>query len=44
MGDDTWAQLLRGDDRVLRAEFARWRGEEVKHGGDGFFLAFGQPI
>jgi class 3 adenylate cyclase len=43
MGDDTWEQLLRWHDRILRAEFARWRGEEVKHGGDGFFVAFGQP-
>jgi len=43
MGDDTWEQLLRWHDRILRAEFARWRGEEVKHGGDGFFVAFRQP-
>jgi class 3 adenylate cyclase len=43
MGDDTWEQLLRWHDRTLRAEFARWRGEEVKHGGDGFFVAFGRP-
>ena len=43
MGDDAWEQLLRWHDRTLRAEFARWRGEEVKHGGDGFFVAFGQP-
>ena len=43
MGDDNWEQLLRWHDRILRAEFARWRGEEVKHGGDGFFVAFGQP-
>ncbi|HTD58767.1 MAG TPA: adenylate/guanylate cyclase domain-containing protein [Solirubrobacteraceae bacterium] len=43
MGDNTWEQLLRWHDRILRAEFARWRGEEVKHGGDGFFVAFGQP-
>jgi class 3 adenylate cyclase len=43
MGDDTWEQLLRWHDRILRAEFARWRGEEVKHGGDGFFVAFRDP-
>lgn len=43
MGDDAWDALLRWHDRTLRAEFARWRGEEVKHGGDGFFVAFGQP-
>jgi len=40
MGDGAWEQLLRWHDRILRAEFARWRGEEVKHGGDGFFVAF----
>ena len=27
MGDDTWEQLLRRHDRMLRAEFVRWRGE-----------------
>ena len=43
MGDAAWEQMLRWHDRTLRAEFARWRGEEVKHGGDGFFVAFGQP-
>jgi class 3 adenylate cyclase len=43
MGDATWEQLLRWHDRILRAEFARWRGEEVKHGGDGFFVAFRAP-
>jgi class 3 adenylate cyclase len=40
MGDDTWEQLLRWHDRTLRAEFERWDGEEIKHGGDGFFVAF----
>lgn len=43
MGDQVWEQLLRWHDRILRAEFARWRGEEVKHGGDGFFVAFDKP-
>jgi class 3 adenylate cyclase len=43
MGDAAWEQLLRWHDRTLRAEFDRWRGEEVKHGGDGFFAVFGQP-
>jgi len=43
MGDEAWEQMLRWHDRALRAEFARWRGEEVKHGGDGFFVAFRQP-
>ncbi len=40
MGDAAWEPLLRWHDRTLRAEFERWRGEEIKHGGDGFFVAF----
>jgi class 3 adenylate cyclase len=43
IGDGAWEQLLRWHDRTLRAEFERWSGEEVKHGGDGFFVAFSQP-
>jgi class 3 adenylate cyclase len=43
MGDDAWEPLLQWHDRALRAEFERWRGEEVKHGGDGFFVAFRHP-
>jgi class 3 adenylate cyclase len=43
MGDATWEPLLRWHDRTLRSEFERWRGEEIKHGGDGFFVAFAQP-
>lgn len=41
LGDAAWEPLLRWHDRTLRAEFDRWNGEEVKHGGDGFFVAFG---
>jgi class 3 adenylate cyclase len=43
LGDTAWEQLLRWHDRTLRAEFERWHGEEIKHGGDGFFVAFGRP-
>jgi class 3 adenylate cyclase len=43
MGDTAWESLLRWHDRTLRAEFERWNGEEIKHGGDGFFVAFGNP-
>jgi class 3 adenylate cyclase len=42
MGDAAWEPLLQWHDRTLRAEFARWNGEEIKHGGDGFFVAFGE--
>jgi len=41
MGDAAWEPLLQWHDRALRAEFERWNGEEIKHGGDGFFVAFG---
>jgi len=40
IGDEAWSQFLRWHDRVLRSIFARHAGEEVKHGGDGFFVAF----
>jgi len=42
MGDTAWEPLLQWHDRTLRAEFERWNGEEIKHGGDGFFVAFGE--
>jgi class 3 adenylate cyclase len=41
IGDAAWEPLLQWHDRTLRAEFERWNGEEIKHGGDGFFVAFG---
>ncbi|MFM7064282.1 MAG: adenylate/guanylate cyclase domain-containing protein [Actinomycetes bacterium] len=40
IGDAAWEPLLQWHDRTLRAAFQRWNGEEVKHGGDGFFVAF----
>jgi class 3 adenylate cyclase len=43
MGDAAWEPLLRWHDRTLRTEFERWNGEEIKHGGDGFFVAFDDP-
>jgi class 3 adenylate cyclase len=44
IGDDSWAELLRWHDRELRSAFASHRGEEVKHTGDGFFVAFERGI
>ena len=41
IGDAAWEPLLQWHDRTLRAEFERRHGEEIKHGGDGFFVAFG---
>jgi class 3 adenylate cyclase len=43
MGDDAWENLLAWHDRSLRACFERHHGEEVKHEGDGFFVAFSDP-
>ena len=40
IGDEAWEDLLRWHDRALRSEFGRHRGQEVRHTGDGFFVAF----
>lgn len=40
LGDEAWEDLLRWHDRTLRAAFTQHAGEEVKHEGDGFFVAF----
>lgn len=41
MGDEAWQDLLRWHDTALRSLFAEHGGEEIKHTGDGFFVAFG---
>lgn len=40
IGDSAWEDLLRWHDRALRNAFASHNGEEVRHTGDGFFVAF----
>jgi class 3 adenylate cyclase len=40
MGDDAWETLLQWHDRTVRALVSEHGGAEVKHEGDGFFLAF----
>lgn len=40
IGDDAWIHVLRWHDETLRGLFARHRGEEVDHTGDGFFVSF----
>ena len=40
IGDEAWSNLLDWHDREIRALVSQHGGEEVKHGGDGFFLAF----
>jgi class 3 adenylate cyclase len=43
IGDEAWANLLGWHDQGLRKLFQAHNGEEVKHVGDGFFVAFDQP-
>jgi class 3 adenylate cyclase len=40
LGDEQWESLLAWHDRTLRTCFEAHAGEEVKHEGDGFFVAF----
>jgi class 3 adenylate cyclase len=40
LGDGAWESVMEWHDRTLRAAFARHGGEEVRHTGDGFFVAF----
>jgi class 3 adenylate cyclase len=40
LGDEQWESLLAWHDRTLRERFEANGGEEVKHEGDGFFVAF----
>jgi class 3 adenylate cyclase len=40
LGDEAWENLLAWHDRTLRSCIREHAGEEVKHEGDGFFVAF----
>jgi class 3 adenylate cyclase len=40
IGDDAWKDLIRWHDQTLRSLIAEHRGEEIRHQGDGFFVAF----
>ncbi len=43
LGDEAWQSILRRHDEMVRRVVAEHGGEVVKHTGDGFFLAFGEP-
>jgi class 3 adenylate cyclase len=43
IGDEAWKDLIRWHDQTLRALIAEHRGEEIRHTGDGFFVAFASP-
>jgi class 3 adenylate cyclase len=40
LGDEAWDALLTWHDRTLRSVFEQSGGVEIKHEGDGFFVAF----
>lgn len=44
IGDESWADLRRWHQQTLRACFERHGGEEVDEAGDGFFVAFDDPV
>jgi class 3 adenylate cyclase/pimeloyl-ACP methyl ester carboxylesterase len=43
LGDRKWAHLLARHNQVIRREFARFGGREVKSTGDGFLATFDGP-
>ena len=44
IGDVAWLDLVEWHDRTLRTLFREHRGDEVDHAGDGFFVAFQEPV
>jgi class 3 adenylate cyclase len=43
LGDAAWAELLGRHNDAVRAELARFQGEEIDTAGDGFLAAFDGP-
>ena len=43
LGDTRWREVVGNHHRRVRAELARFRGEELDTAGDGFFAAFDGP-
>ncbi len=43
LGDDGWDNLLSWHDRTVRTCLTAHQGREIKHEGDGFFIAFADP-
>jgi class 3 adenylate cyclase len=44
LGDAAWSALLDRHNKALRAELARFSGEEVDTAGDGVFAVFDSPM
>ena len=43
LGDSRWADLLERHHAAVRAEIARFQGQEMDTSGDGFFIIFPRP-
>jgi class 3 adenylate cyclase len=43
LGDGGWAELLERHNSLVRAEIARFHGQEMDTSGDGFFAVFPEP-
>ncbi len=43
LGDRRWRELVERHDRIVRSRLERFRGNEVKTLGDGFFATFDGP-
>jgi class 3 adenylate cyclase len=43
LGDGPWAELLERHHALVRAEIARFDGQEMDTSGDGFFVVFREP-
>jgi pimeloyl-ACP methyl ester carboxylesterase len=43
LGDDRWRELLEHHRDLVRAELARWQGQEINTTGDGFLATFDGP-
>jgi class 3 adenylate cyclase len=43
LGDEAWSDVLSWHDSTMRRLLTDHHGEEVKHVGDGFFVAFDDP-
>ena len=44
LGDEGWVRLLNAHDRVVRSAVEKHRGHVVKTQGDGFMVAFAEPV
>jgi len=43
LGDKKWRDLINRHNVLIRAELARWRGNEIVTTGDGFLATFNNP-